>query len=222
MADLDFLLKIGGSLMDFPENLVDLCKLIDRYAGKIKMAIVPGGGWFADAVRKAQSSFPLSEAVAHEMAVLGMDQYACLLSQLIGSSTLVESYGKLFDALEGGRIPIVLPSKLNLKVERRWQATSDSISAYIASQVKPRRLVLVKDVDGVFTNNPKANPSAKLIRELSLKGLAELEESCLDPLFHKYLANARVECVIVNGLNLTQVENALSGRPGIYTVVKPF
>lgn len=44
---------------------------------------------------------------------------------------------------------------------------NDRMSAYVASKMDADLLVLMTDIDGVYTGNPKTNPEAKLIREIS-------------------------------------------------------
>ena len=51
-------------------------------------------------------------------------------------------------------------------LENSWDVTSDSIAVYIADRLQVK-VLLVTDVDGVYTNDPKSNPEAKLIKKLS-------------------------------------------------------
>ncbi|RLE50095.1 MAG: hypothetical protein DRJ31_02495 [Candidatus Methanomethylicota archaeon] len=217
--EVDCLIKIGGSLLDYPDSLVTLCRGISDLRFELKLAIVPGGGWFADVVRRAYAVFLISEEKAHDMAVLGMDQYAHLLAHLINGSILVESLEELLAYANSFKIPITLSSRFNLEVEKSWNITSDSIAAYIATYVKPRKLVLVKDVDGVYTSDPKRDKDAKLLTDLHVQDLEKLSSSCLDRRFSHYLKMAQVSCVVVNGLYLNRVVNALRGKPDVYTTI---
>jgi aspartokinase-like uncharacterized kinase len=51
--------------------------------------VVPGGGEFADVVRCLDERFSLTCGVSHRMAILGMDQYGLLLSDLMPNSVTV-------------------------------------------------------------------------------------------------------------------------------------
>jgi aspartokinase-like uncharacterized kinase len=44
--------KVGGSLAAYPEKLRSLCVKLSEISKKQKLLIVPGGGEFADTVRK--------------------------------------------------------------------------------------------------------------------------------------------------------------------------
>src|SRR5882757_2855389 len=69
-------LKLGGSLAS-SGGLTACLAALGTLRGEI--VVVPGGGFFADAVRAAQPRFGFSDRAAHHMAILAMEQYALLL-----------------------------------------------------------------------------------------------------------------------------------------------
>ena len=71
-ASRPWVVKLGGSLQGSP-NLRRWLKVIAASAAPV--VIVPGGGPFADEVRLAQKRLKFSDAVAHHMALLAMEQY---------------------------------------------------------------------------------------------------------------------------------------------------
>ena len=84
-----WVIKLGGSLLGSPE-LLKWLEVLTRY-GDGKIVIVPGGGIFADAVRESQKLSNSSDAVAHKMAVMAMDQYAVLMTGLNPALVTAES-----------------------------------------------------------------------------------------------------------------------------------
>ena len=72
-------LKIGGSLFD---KAPDILHGVESTGADV--LVVPGGGRFADLVRKTYDEKSLSEDAAHWMAVLAMDEYAYYLSDKTG------------------------------------------------------------------------------------------------------------------------------------------
>ena len=156
------ILKVGGSLASHPENLRNLCARLTELSLKHSLIIMPGGGEFADTVRNLDKRFYLSPAVSHRMAILGMDQYGLLLSDLLPNSSLVNKLEMLKEVLNLGRLPIFLPSTLLLTenpLENSWQVTSDSIAAYLCGKLGLKELILITDVDGIFTSDPKKDPN---------------------------------------------------------------
>ncbi len=79
--------KLGGSLLRDPL----LPAWLDRIAGAGRCAVVPGGGAFADAARAAQAHWRVDDVAAHNMAVLGMAQFAHLLHGLAPRLALADS-----------------------------------------------------------------------------------------------------------------------------------
>ena len=134
--------KVGGGLG--ADALPGLCAALGELGRRHRLLVVPGGAGFADAVREADRRFGLHADTAHRMAILGMEQFGWLLSDLIPGA---ERCADL--TLAGtGRTQVLLPAGLPLEgLPASWRVTSDSIAAWVADRVGAERLVLVKAVD---------------------------------------------------------------------------
>ena len=82
MARPEAVVKVGGSLGARPRTLRRLMSTLAVLARRHPLVVVPGGGPFADQVRRADRRFGLGDSPAHWMAILAMDQYAHLLASL--------------------------------------------------------------------------------------------------------------------------------------------
>ncbi len=71
------IVKLGGSLL----GAATLRAALDACAAA-RALVVPGGGPFADAVRRVQSGFGFDDRAAHGMAILAMEQTALALASL--------------------------------------------------------------------------------------------------------------------------------------------
>ena len=80
--------KLGGSYA-FSTHLKDWIDAIAACPGLVVVA--PGGGPFADVVRMAQPKMGFDDHAAHQMALLAMDQYGCVLANLGAGLTLAAS-----------------------------------------------------------------------------------------------------------------------------------
>jgi 5-(aminomethyl)-3-furanmethanol phosphate kinase len=139
--------KVGGGLGD--DALPGLCAALGELGRRHPLLVVPGGASFADAVRDADRRFGLQAETAHRMAILGMEQFGWLLSDLIPGA---ERCTDLTHA-GAGRTRVLLPAGLPLdELPASWDVTSDSIAAWVADRVGAGRLVLVKAVDGRFAD----------------------------------------------------------------------
>jgi molybdenum storage protein len=79
-----------------------------------------------------------------------------------------------------------------------------------------KRVLYVKDEDGLYDDDPKKNPNAKLIERISAKELIErdLNDVVVERVVIEYLSRARYthELQIINGLKRGQLTAALKGE----------
>lgn len=221
---MDAIIKVGGSLAEDPAALRALCNKLGEIAKKYGIVVVPGGGKFADVVRELDQQYALSADISHRMAILGMDQFGLLLSQIIPDSCAVYLLNDAKQLSDIRVVPIFLPSRLMFQkdpLEHSWDVTSDSIAAYIASRLNADKVILVTDVDGIFTSDPKKHSDAKLIKELSASELLKLvQRTSVDRFLPKLLLETRMDCYVVNGAYPERIEAILAGQHTICTLVK--
>ena len=200
---LKAVLKIGGSLSR-GHGLRPLCRQISRLSGHYSLLVVPGGGDFADQVREADRRYRIDETAAHSMALLAMDQYGYLLNQLIEGSFLTADFLSACTSAESNRAAILLPSALVLKEDplpHSWQVTSDTIAAWISHRAHSRRLVLIKDVDGLLCSDG-------LMEELTVKQL-DAHAGGVDGYLSKFLSSVQMETWIINGMRPERLSELL-------------
>jgi molybdenum storage protein len=94
---------------------------------------------------------------------------------------------------------------------------SDAGSYLVGEVFGARSVILVKDVDGVYDADPKANPGAKLIPEIDAAKLKRMALPTLpiEPVILDLLPRARLakSIRIVNGLTPGNLTRALAGEP---------
>jgi aspartokinase-like uncharacterized kinase len=142
--------KVGGGLLACPGALGHVCDTLGRMSPGRSMVVVPGGGPFADAVREFERRYGLSADAGHWMALLAMDQYAHVLGERIPEAELVQDAGGIGAALGRGRLAVLAPYRWLRSADvlpHGWEATSDSVAAFVAGALDASRLVLVKPAD---------------------------------------------------------------------------
>ncbi len=143
-------IKIGGGLLGVPGALETVCATVGAMGRREAIVVVPGGGPFAEVVRDLGRGAGLSADAAHWMAILAMDQYAHMLAERIDGAVLVEESGAIAGALAAGRVVVLAPSRWLRAADplpHSWDATSDSVAAFVAGALDARRLVLVKPAE---------------------------------------------------------------------------
>jgi aspartokinase-like uncharacterized kinase len=149
------IVKVGGSLLDWPELPSRLLQFIQQRRTSepgFKLAVLCGGGDFADSVRRYDRIHRFGADVAHYMALQAMSLAGGILFGLLPCLRSIETLDTLDEDWPPDEIPLLLPGLVldELKFDRRkpmpysWDVTSDTIAAWIASELPGRSLVLVK------------------------------------------------------------------------------
>ncbi len=143
--------KVGGGLLATPGLLPRVGRAVARLGLARPLVVIPGGGPFADQVRRFEEAHGLNPTAAHWMAILAMDQFAWVVAGAIPGSRLVEDRPGVLQAHHDGVIPVLAPSRWLRAADElphRWEVTSDSLAAYLATLLGAEELLLVKPVDG--------------------------------------------------------------------------
>ncbi len=169
-------LKIGGSLLESDAAAQLMRGLAGR--GPDRLVIVPGGGDFADTVRTVQSRHALGEGAAHHMALLAMHMVGIALADLAPGFEIAETADEFAAAWQRGITPVWAPARMVLASDIRasWEATSDSLAAWLAGQIGAERLVLAKScaVPVAISSSAQALSAAGIVDA----GFAEFVEGC--------------------------------------------
>jgi aspartokinase-like uncharacterized kinase len=178
-------------------------RALGRQARRRFLVVVPGGGAFADEVRRADRRFALGDTAAHWMAILAMDQYGHLLADLTPGAVVAQGRRDLAP----GRLNVLAPSAWLRRADplpHSWDVTSDSIAAWVARALGARRLLLVKHADAFIGPARGPRPTAAAVRRRSLAGLSGM----VDPYFARAL-DPGVSCWLARGHPPSRIERLL-------------
>lgn len=206
--------KVGGSLLRSPVIISNIANILARLKpGKV---IVPGGGIFADVVRKLFVEHKITSEEAHYMAIKAMEIHSVMLSYRLRTSKLCSTLEEIVSTLSEGKIAIVLPYEIIRKVNilpESWSITSDSIAVLIGILLGADLVVLLKNVDGVYVNG-------KVVKELKAGSVSTLK-GYADDYVLELIRRFKVKVAIVNGLKPEILKYLVSGRecPQPYTLI---
>jgi aspartokinase-like uncharacterized kinase len=185
--------KVGGGLGRGARDdaLRALCLLLGKLGERHPLLVVPGGAGFADAVRDHDRRFGLRATTSHRMAILGMEQFGWLLSDLIPGAERCDDLTRI----GAGRTTVLLPAALPLDaLPVSWDVTSDSIAAWVADRVGAERLVLVKAVDDLHGH-----------ARLTVAELAALRSERVDAYLPTALEGARFETWVIGPARVAEL-----------------
>jgi aspartokinase-like uncharacterized kinase len=210
---MKLIVKLGGSLLTTGRELVQfLCDYAKK--NELSLVIVPGGGLFAEAVKKLSERANISNDTAHWMAVLAMHQYGLFLADGQPEIPVVERIAEIQHA---DYICIVLPYKI-LKADdslpHTWAVTADTIAAFITHKLGEKTFIKVTDFDGIF------DETGALIKGIQPNELIEKDHrGCIDVELPRFLLQHDLRCVIVNGNHPERIIDVIEGRETICTRV---
>jgi 5-(aminomethyl)-3-furanmethanol phosphate kinase len=201
--------KVGGGLARESGDgaLRALCAQIAETGVRHRLLVVPGGGEFADTVRAHDRRFGLRPHTAHWMAILAMDQFGWVLSDLIPGAARCADLGSVVDH----GVSVLLPATLLAErdpLPESWAVTSDSIAAWVAGAAGASRLVLVKAVAGLYRTWP---PAGAPIARLTVDELAALAPAGVDEHLPAALRVAGVETWVIDGREPARLAELLDG-----------
>ncbi len=221
-------IKMGGqSIMDRGRNavfpiLAELAAAKDKY----KLLLCTGGGTRARHVYAMATDLELPTGVLAALGGYVPRQNARMLQMLLakhgGIYIMSDDFEKLPLYFRLGCIPIMTGMPPFGYWEKpsaggRIPAHRTDAGVFLTAEVLGcKRAIFIKDEDGLYEDDPKKHPGAKLIHRISAQELIarDLPDMVLERVVIEYLARARFchELLIVNGLKPGLVTRALEGE----------
>lgn len=223
------LIAVGGrSIMDRgAEAILPLVDMIASLKGKHKMVIGVGGG--ARARHTYAIGLDLGLPIGGLARIVGSveennrDILQFLLAPHGGITFIKEHFQDMQLFLNNGMIPVCIGQPPYHFWEPPSMDTSGipengpDVGLYqMAEVVGARRFILIKDVDGVYTDHPRRNPKATLIRDITTRELLDrnLPDLPVERELLRTLDNARSlrQVQVINGLDPMNLQRALAGE----------
>jgi molybdenum storage protein len=220
--------KIGGhGVIDYGREVVmPLMKEIGELSKRHKMLVVTGGGVRVRHILDIGIDLGMPTGVLAELAGKISEQNAVIVTLLLsewgGSRVKTGDLLDLPTLLHLGLLPVIHgtppyglyehPPETGLIPPHR----TDTGALLMAEVLGAKSCILVKNVDGLFTEDPRVNPKAELIEEISAGELIrmDMEDLVLERKMLYLLqdmVNVR-EIKIVNGHKRGTIEQAIRGE----------
>lgn len=210
--------SIGGSILVPGENDSDfigkLASMLSEIKNDVQIAIVCGGGktarYYANIAKELGG-----DTYAQDILGIGATRLnAQLLSLALGDmpDRVPEDPDELAANSAPGKIVVMggtVPGH-----------TTDAVSAMVARALGADRIVNATSVDAVYTDDPRKNPDAEKILEMTIQDLENIvykehgasKSSVFDPLGVQIAKENRIDLLIVEGRNLEELRNAILGN----------
>jgi molybdenum storage protein len=227
MPDLH-VVKIGGhGVVDYGRDVVlPLIEEIGELSKKHKILVVTGGGVRVRHVLDIGIDLGMPTGVLAELASKISEQNAVMVTLLLsrwgGTRIKTGDLLELPTTLQLGLLPVIHGTppyglyEHPPEVGRIPPHRTDTGALLIAEVLGAASCILVKNVDGLFTEDPRVNPEATLIEEISNDELIrrDMEDLVMEPKMLEILRDAKNvrEIKIVNGHKPGCVTKAILGE----------
>jgi isopentenyl phosphate kinase len=249
------MLKLGGSVITMKDRfLTPNTEAINRLAGEIAdsrvqhLVIVHGGGSYGHPMA---AKYKISEGLREKHQLVGFSEtHNAMISlnkiivkalidkglpafSISPSSFILTRHGRIHDfpleiltnAINIGFIPVLYGDSV-LDYEKGFTILSgDQLISVLAVKLGAEKIIVGVDVDGLYTSDPKTNPSAQLIEHVTLGDLGKLvggvsgsrsidvTGGMMGKIFELTLPVMNgIEVMIVNALKPGSIRRALSGE----------
>ena len=176
-------IKLSGSLFsqDSSKELASLASLIIELSQKYQPIVIAGGGKVARNYISTARSFGLDEASLDIMGIEVSRLNAKLLSAAIegagGSARRSRTETLVYHSVPRDLEEIsaaAASGKIVVTGGLHPGQSTNATSALIAEKVGAVRFVNATDVDGIYSADPRKNPSAKLFSEITISKCLEI------------------------------------------------
>ena len=226
------LLKLSGEMLGengrlFDHGIIDhVAKVLVQITEKTQLGVVIGAG----NIWRGRSGGDMDRVTADQMGMLGT-----VINCLAMRDAVQRAGGKavVMSAIEMPRVCEVFNAEKARKYMKKGYVTlfaggsgnpffsTDTAVVLRAVEVGADAILLAKNIDGVYTADPKQDPTATLIREITYEKAQEMRLKVMDAAAFALCAEQRIPMVRVFGLD--DPENLLRVLEGsdIGTFVHP-
>jgi uridylate kinase len=223
-------ISIGGSILledlSSTKYITALADLLKDLSQDHKLFLVVGGGKISRQYIKMARSLGADEASLDELGIACTRLNARILIAALGKEY---SYPYPLDTIEetlgvGNDYPITV---MGGTVPGH---TTDAVAATLAERVDAERLIIATSVDGVYSADPKQDPSAEKFDELTPEKLVEIVSKgeyegagpnvVVDLLASKLVARTGIPTYVLDGRDLESLKNAIVGEKFNGTIIR--
>lgn len=211
--------SIGGSILVPGENDAEfigkLAKMLKEVSKEVQLAIVCGGGKTARYYAGIAKDLGGDTYDQDILGIAATRMNAQLLMLALGDmpDAVITNAEDLAKASEPGKIVVMggtVPGH-----------TTDAVSSMVAAAMRADRIINGTSVDAVYTADPRKDPDAKKITNMTIDDLAGIvykehgasKSSVFDPLGVKLAKENNIDILIIDGRNLDELKNAILGKP---------
>jgi uridylate kinase len=213
-------LSIGGSILA-PENMEpdyirSLADLLKRLSKENKLNIVVGGGVLARKYINIARQLGANEILLDELGIASTRLNARLLIAALAEFAHPEPITSFEEAfIQAKNFPIIVMGGTHPG------HTTDAVAAMLAEYISADKFINATSVNGVYTADPAIEQNAVKLDKLTPEKLIEITQKSpsgagphvvIDSLAARVIKRSRIPTYVLDGRNLSGLENAIIGK----------
>ncbi|MEM0014576.1 MAG: UMP kinase [Zestosphaera sp.] len=220
-------IKLTGKVFSV-ENVKTLAELADvilKYRGSgVKIAVVVGGGETARKYISMASEAGVSLGWQDILGIGASRLNAMLLSAMLGDHAYYPVPTRIEDFIHAWNL-----DKIAVGGGLQPGQSTNAVAASLAELLNVELLINATTVDGVYDKDPKIEPNASVLRELTIRDLRKVltqsyvpgRYELLDPVALSIIERARLQVVFINAFKPYMLKSVLSGERVYGSWVRP-
>jgi uridylate kinase len=221
--------KMGGSVLAPDEVNLDyvqkVAKILLKVAKQHRLYVVVGGGKLARTFITTCRKLHADESFCDEVGIEVSRLNARVLISALGAAAYPEPAKDFHEAIVAGQT-----YKIVIMGGTHPGHSTDAVCAMLAEKARADRIVRVTNVEGVYSDDPRMNPKAELLKKITGSELVKIcsrtlgkagSSGAFDHLAAKIIARAGIPTSVVIGKDLPNLEAALYGRKFKGTEIVP-
>lgn len=220
-------IKLTGKLFS-PGNvgvLLEIAKTIIEYKRKgLKLAVVVGGGETARRYISMASEAGVSLGWQDILGIGASRLNAILFSALLGDYAYYPIPTRIEEFIHAWNL-----DKIAIGGGLQPGQSNNAVAASLAELLNAELLINATTVDGVYDRDPRADPNARILRELTIGELKSVlsqsyapgKYELLDPIAISIIERAKLNVVFINAFKPHMLRSVLSGEKTYGSWVAP-
>ena len=201
MKQYDYLVKFGGSLLNSIENYRKLLEVFSNNEEKTIFYIGSGPtGEFVKTILKKTGNGNKLNKKQEVLFCSSIRRITALITESMNDKfILCRTFDECEQSLLCHRKPIIDNEAFSRYLDG-YNLKADYQAALLCKTFNINKLMIITDVPGVYSSNPRIDKNAKFISYMNTSLLAQLDSSCVDVGVEKVLKDYKIECVVY-GMN---------------------
>ena len=225
-----FVIKIGGSVLSLKDNLFNfqealrIKEFFTSIDSSIKFVLITGGGYISREYQQMLKDNNYPEYDQHYIGTIACNLNAVMLRSVFGELAEDKILG-LSDV--NSNSPITFSKRFLIAGAGQPGPSSDWDATWLAKRLGTTNIVTLKDIDGVYSEDPDKNPNSTRLPNVSWEEYLKIIDNPdkhtpganlpVDPIAARLAKENKITFYVVSGTDFENLKNLLTGNEYIGT-----